>query len=222
MENRRRYKRFDVQGIHGTLVFASKVNILNLGIGGAALETDRRLDIGDTYTLRLKGGKGSIAPEGVVTWSFKSSRRMDPSGSQCIGYRTGLRFTEAATGSNPDFVSYLKSLNPPTGGLEAISLPVDAPPRAIIKRPSVFILKNISQGGLLIASDNPVKPHDRLSMKLKLAGHVAVNFTCKVTHCMRFAPGESGEILAGVEFQQMPSASRDTVTQFIDALEGGR
>ncbi|MBI4690449.1 MAG: hypothetical protein HY754_09325 [Nitrospirae bacterium] len=78
MEERRRHQRITVEGVHGNIVFSSPVKVLNISLGGAAIETIRSLilvhyDIGVEFLkidaedrIRLEAFIHSI-PAGAVT-----------------------------------------------------------------------------------------------------------------------------------------------------------
>lgn len=53
MENTRRHRRYKVNStdIQGTIIFASYVKINDISIGGISLTAEKRLFIGNEYTL---------------------------------------------------------------------------------------------------------------------------------------------------------------------------
>jgi len=78
--NKRRHPRLVVEGVHGKMVFASQVEILNLSLGGVALTADRRLNIGGEYTLKLALAGETLDIKGIVVWSALSGLRKSGEG----------------------------------------------------------------------------------------------------------------------------------------------
>jgi len=54
--DKRRHKRFrsDLMELYGKIVLAQKVEIIDISLGGVAVKTDRRLNIGREYLLKLE------------------------------------------------------------------------------------------------------------------------------------------------------------------------
>ena len=53
----RRHRRYEVQDVHGALLFRTQVKVRNLSVSGLALETPERLQLGRTYAIRLAGDR---------------------------------------------------------------------------------------------------------------------------------------------------------------------
>jgi len=66
--NKRRYKRFTIDRINviGKMLFANSVDIIDISAGGISLKTDKRLNIGGDYVLKLKGKEGLISMKCTV------------------------------------------------------------------------------------------------------------------------------------------------------------
>jgi len=52
----RRYKRFFIEGkdVQCRMFFATEVEILNISFGGGALSLNKRLNMGEEYTLKIE------------------------------------------------------------------------------------------------------------------------------------------------------------------------
>ncbi len=93
MEEKRRYQRFVVEGIEGTLMFATEVDIIDISINGVALRADRRLEIGREYTLKLEFKDKGISLNGVVVWSVLSELGKGHHEEKVPIYKAGMRFS---------------------------------------------------------------------------------------------------------------------------------
>ncbi|NWF52292.1 MAG: hypothetical protein HXY47_04340, partial [Nitrospirae bacterium] len=54
LEERRKYKRYNVEGMQGYLYMLSELVIKNISIGGMAIETEKRLDIEREYSFKIR------------------------------------------------------------------------------------------------------------------------------------------------------------------------
>ena len=56
MKERRRYKRYFIEGmdVKCRMFFTTEVKILNVSFGGVALSLNKRLNIGEEYTLKIE------------------------------------------------------------------------------------------------------------------------------------------------------------------------
>ncbi len=61
----RRHKRYEVQDVHGSLLFRTQVHVRNLSVSGLALETPERLQLGRTYAIRLAGNDDAVDVSGT-------------------------------------------------------------------------------------------------------------------------------------------------------------
>ena len=61
MLEQRHSPRFSIESmdINGRIMLANKVEILNMSVGGLLLKTDKRLNVGTIYVLRLES-KGKL------------------------------------------------------------------------------------------------------------------------------------------------------------------
>ncbi len=69
-QEKRHYERFivDVMEINSKLIFANEVEILDISLGGVSVRVDRRLNIGNEYTLKIEDKSKAIFLSGAVVW----------------------------------------------------------------------------------------------------------------------------------------------------------
>jgi len=72
--NKRRHRRFsvDVMDIKGNAVFASEVVINDISIAGVSLITDRKLDMGMEYSLKILDNDLDLPIQGTVIWCMEN------------------------------------------------------------------------------------------------------------------------------------------------------
>ena len=81
MEEKRRHKRIRVKGVYGKILKTlSELNILNLSLGGAAIEVKKSLVVGKEYSILIEDKGKQIELKGTVIWSVlkKSQKRLLP------------------------------------------------------------------------------------------------------------------------------------------------
>ena len=61
-----------MEGVYGSVLFASKAEITNISLGGVAIQVDANLKIGKEYNIRLEGKNKHIEIKGIAVWSVLS------------------------------------------------------------------------------------------------------------------------------------------------------
>jgi Tfp pilus assembly protein PilZ len=110
MKDNRRYKRHKIDDfeIHGKIAFANETIVNNLGMGGASITTDRRLNLGEEYLLSLRQQEIDIRIRGIVVWSFLSTSRPDQKGNIIPIYSVGLKFTKDSDDKIRELIALLE------------------------------------------------------------------------------------------------------------------
>jgi len=223
VEDKRRHKRFSVEGIQGNMLFSSEINILNISVGGAAIETPRRLNLGGEYTLKLEDKGKTFSIKGKVVWSELSQSRKTPSGDIVPIYRTGLQFVDVLTESAEALLGFLEAhKSTPDGRLGGIRFRIHAPERAVLSMPYSYKVKRLSAGGMLIESYERLSVDDRFPMEIFIpmgSAHKAVGFIGRVASCIEVEDSYPRHYDVGIEFLDMSEDSKNTLMEFIKSLE---
>jgi hypothetical protein len=217
---KRRHPRFTVEDVHGYLVQASKVEILNLSLGGVALRADRRLNIGSEYTLKLEMGDRVIAMPGVVVWSVLSGMRKSR-GEDAPLYSAGLKFTTAIDEKVQNLITFIdENRIVEEHRLAGLRFQVDAPGKAVLDALENYRVRLISRSGMLIEADRSLEA-DRvypMHFDLPLGGRVA--FAGRVASCLEETTGGPRRFRIGVAFVDMTSRDRELLDAFVDSITG--
>jgi len=106
----RQYKRYkmDETEIHVQLAFANEVKIQDISLGGLSFKTDRRINIGKEYHLKLAYNKSDIATKGIVVWSLLSNSQTDSKGNVIPIYSCGLKFTNETKEQVKSFMALIE------------------------------------------------------------------------------------------------------------------
>ena len=94
MKEKRRYKRFLIEGmdVQCRMFFTTEVKILDISFGGAALSLNKRLNMGEKYTLKIESENNTISLEGVVVWENMTSLTREVKGKKFPIYEVGIKF----------------------------------------------------------------------------------------------------------------------------------
>jgi hypothetical protein len=214
--NKRRHPRFTVEGVHGRMVFASQVDILNLSLGGVAIKADRRLNIGGEYTLKLELAGEAIDIKGLVVWSVMSGLRK--SGKDTVPeYSAGLRFKDIFTERLlrlMAFIDHHKVFEEHRVG--GMRFRIDAPGKALLDSPEHYRVKLISRSGMLIETTHPLELDGVYPMEISPPGAEPIRFEGRVASAMNMP--DEGHVELGIEFLTLPPEDDLRLQAFIESL----
>jgi Tfp pilus assembly protein PilZ len=218
--NKRREPRFVVEGLQGKMTFASEVSILNMSLSGVAIRTDRRLNIGTEYQLRLENGTDSLNVRGTVVWCSLESRRKDTRGEDILIYSAGLRFTNVMTEALQNLMTFLehhkRHADQRTGG---VRFEIDATGRALLDVPQPFRVKVLSLTGMLVQSVTRLDLETVIPMELLLDEGSPLIFDGRVAYCTEVDLDDGTVFEIGIEFAQMPDSDSSRIDTYIERLK---
>jgi hypothetical protein len=219
MQEKRRHPRFSVEGIQGTMVQASFVEIVNMSIGGVALRADIRLNIGREYTLKLDVEGRVVQTKGTVVWSVLSGRRKGPSGEDVTQYSAGLRFRDVLTGTLADLVTFIddnKLIN--EHRMSGLRFRIDAPDKALIDALHAYKVQIISLSGMLIEINQPLDLEGLFPMEILTPQGEAVKFVGRIASCLEVSDEGPPHYEVGVEFIEMSPNDRSRLDAYVVSL----
>ena len=91
---KRKNKRHAVEGVSGNVLYTSDLEVLNISIDGAAIETSKRLELNRTYTFKINHRGACLNLRGRIVWATLVSKVNKATGTITPGYRVGIRFTD--------------------------------------------------------------------------------------------------------------------------------
>jgi hypothetical protein len=98
LQERRQHKRYPADGIYINIkmLFATRVSVCNLSLGGISFETDRRLNVGKSYKFRMETQGLMTTVEGTIVWCSLIRSARDAKENIIPLYRAGMQFTNVA------------------------------------------------------------------------------------------------------------------------------
>ena len=98
MAEKGQYKRLSVKNlnIQSEMSLAKKLTIINISSGGLLVKADRRLNIGNSYVLKIGYKDTVVFTKAVVRWSFLVESIEDTDGNIIPLYIAGMQFDEVS------------------------------------------------------------------------------------------------------------------------------
>ncbi len=215
---KRKHKRYPVDGLHGNMLLASNINVINLSLGGAAIEAEKRLNIGSEYTLKLESGKEPLSLKGVVVWSVISKSRQTEKGDSVPVYTAGLQFKEVfdeKARSLLDFLDSKRTLE--EGRLSGLRFMIESKEPAVLDWPFSYSVKNISADGMEIETDHGFNPREVFMMELFLDEIEPVSLSGMVSSCREIA-GDANAYHVDIKFLSMSDEHRVMIEEYVKSL----
>jgi len=94
----RRHRRYDVDGVQGSLLYSLDARILNMSLTGMAIETTSFLKTGGQYWLRVPTGDTQIRFKADVRWCHLVRNERNAAGEMRAVYQAGIDFRRAIYG----------------------------------------------------------------------------------------------------------------------------
>lgn len=221
-EDKRRHKRFIVNGIHGNVLFPSDMEILNISMDGAAIETTKRLNINREYTFKFKYKNAVLNLRGLVVWSILTYRERERKGSKEIipVYRGGIRFTDILNEKTNLLLNFIEENKIRTleKRLTGVRFKIAAPENIQLDYPYTYEVKRMSLSGMLIEIENPLDLNSRYDIELFINENV-VKVEGRVANCTEIK-SESGAVYdIGIEFVKVSDNDKKLLKNFLSTLQ---
>jgi len=230
MQRTRRYKRFSVDhmGINGNMAFARKVKIHDIGIGGISLKTDRRLYIGDEYTLRIQWNGHAMTVNGIIVWSSLDEMTKTGHGNTAEPYRNGMKFSSVSKGQFNEIVNFIEEHKRETdkdiniyslsGERLHIRFQIEPPDKVILNFREDYKVKKLSSGGMLIENENALDIENTLPMEIRFPEKISVKVAGRVASCLALQKKHSENYDIGIEFLEISRRDSKVLNDFIHTI----
>ena len=223
MQNRRRFKRFTLKvlEIHGRMLAATEVKIIDISIGGVRLKANRRLNIGNEYALKFEAVDKTLSLKGVVVWSSLSDNMEGPHGGVVPVYTAGLKFTHISADKITqllDFIEEHKKEEVYRMGSSRLNVRfhINDPEKAILNYAASYKVKKISLGGMLIECVQALDVESRIPMELSLQDDKPLKFTGRIASCQVMEQGDPKQYDIGIEFLGLTTNDKEMLATFVE------
>ncbi len=230
LRENRRYKRFsvDILGINGKMMFANEVEIQDISIGGISIRVDRRLNMGNEYTLKIGNGSKTIALKGSVVWSKISGTKKGKQDEVIPFYTAGMKFVTMTTDKVQELANFLEGqanfsreeLHKPSGLRCSMRFLVTSPlKKAVLNIRESYAVSKISLGGMLISSESPLEIEERIPMEILLPEDKQIQFMGRIASCLSAPEAAEPRYDVGIEFVEMSEEDRTDLKKFVAVLD---
>lgn len=231
MQERRRYKRFKIEGmgIDGKMLFARNVKILDMSVGGMLVETDKRLNPGSEHILKLRHKDKIIPIKSVVAWCLLGKSERNPKGEVIPIYHAGMEFINVTDETRRRIARFIEDqkkeadknvdIFQSSGRRLYIRFQIVTPEEVTDFFESCKI-KEISLGGMLIESEHSPEIENKLQMEIFLPEDEPITLTGSIVSCHLIGKEEPKLYELGIEFLEMSDEDRDRLRKFISYIEG--
>lgn len=216
----RKFRRFDVDSVHGRMAYLSDINILNISMDGAAIATTQRLSLDREYALKLNYETSTLTLRGKIVWSVLSHSKTLKNGEVVPVYKAGVKFTNVLTAEATNLITYIEKSR--TSDMEkrilGVRFKVSQPDNAMITMPCEYEIRKISLAGMLIAADTAHEIDSEHEMEIHLDG-TSITVVGRIANLAE-VKGEGNEKYdIGVEFIKIPEEGLMILSSYLEALE---
>jgi c-di-GMP-binding flagellar brake protein YcgR len=220
LEERRRYPRISVEGITGRLFYAEKAKVLNISLGGMAIEISRRLEINREYNLKIKAEDGRFDFKGRVVWAILVGSLKGHGGDVIPVYQAGLKFVNLLDEKIKRLLEFIEKHRAGESRfeerIEGLRFKVKSL-SGIVEHPQKYKVKIISLGGMLIELPESFEINTVFPMELFIPGGLKIELKGRVASCMK---NEKNKEMydVGIEFIEVPPEDKKRLSDFLASI----
>lgn len=211
----RRHRRYDVEGVVGSLLFSVEVTILDISAGGMQVETASRLMVGRRYSFRLQREGRTLQVKGKVAWSVLTGTARLAEGEVAPVYKAGIAFERTLTEEGRELVDFIQesiTVRPELRLFGRLQVTDDRPATAELG--SGLAVKRLSLSGMLVESELDSRLDEVLTMEVRL-GEVQIAVSGRVAYVSQGA-GAGGSNQLGIEFLDLTEHQRAAISRFVE------
>jgi hypothetical protein len=230
MKDRRLNLRFtaDILDMHGKSSYANNVRILDMSVSGIALKTLRNLEAGSECILQIKAEEKTLITRAVVIWSSPGGNIKTLKGNSLPIYKIGMKFADVSDDKLKeitDFIEKHKRAEDKQTDLFTISglrvyirFQIEAPEKTVLVSLRNHKIRNLSFGGMLMESSDPLDVGRKLSLEIIRSKNKSIKVLGEVVSCRAAQDTRQGYNI-GIEFLEMPDKDREMLRELICLLE---
>jgi len=218
--NNRRYKRYFVDGMHGNLLYSSDLEVLNISIDGAAIETTKRLELNREYTFKIRYKDVNLTLKGRVIWAILISKEKKDSKTSIPVYRSGVVFADTLSEKANMLLNFIEEHKIKTfeSRLGTVRFKITNTDNIKIDLPYRYKVKKISLAGMLAETEYPLEIDSHHDIELFL-NNIVVNIVGRIANCEKLERGKIVIYNNGIEFMQMSDRDIKLLENYLETLE---
>jgi hypothetical protein len=215
----RRHPRYMVEDVQGNVLYTSDIEVLNISVDGAAIETARRLEVNREYSFRIKYKDISLSLKGSVVWALLTTRFKKDMQSSVPVYRAGIKFTDVLSEKAEALLKFIEENRETKTGARpgGIRFNIANAKNITIDLPRKYSVKKISLSGMLVETEYPLSLDDQYSIELFLDGD-AIAIVGRIAYCRKI-DAHLSQYDIGIEFVMLTDSDRKLLQHFLGTLE---
>ena len=216
----RRDKRFFVDGMHGNLLYSSDIEVLNISIDGAAIETTKRLELNHEYTFKIQYKDANLTLKGRVVWAILISKEKKESKTSIPVYRAGVAFADTLSEKANLLLDFIEEHKIKTfeSRLGTVRFKISNTDNIKIDLPYRYKVKKISLAGMLAETEYPMEIDSDHDIELFLNDNV-INIVGRIANCEKLEGGKIVIYNTGIEFMEMSDRDIKLLENYLETLE---
>jgi hypothetical protein len=220
-ENRKNTRvKIESMDVRCKMHFDTDVALMNISLSGACIGLNKPLEMGGEYLMHIESGDKTVSIRGTVIWERITGSRRSEKGEIFPRYDVGLSFEDVITEKGKALVEFIESSimpKPSKVRLKGVRVKVIKPDmNTLVKDHNTYKIMKISEGGLLIETDQRLDLESRYRMEITLPGEKQpVRFLGRVASCLTMAERMPFIFGAGIEFLEMSDRDRERLNKFV-------
>ncbi len=213
---KRRYRRYEVHDLYGSLLFRVEVKILNLSLTGMAVEATQQLKQGRVHAVRLGQGDSAVSLDATIRWCRLVGTRKSASGEPVTVYLAGLTFDGMVSEKAEHVMEFLKEHVVLALQKRVIGRfrPKGESPIELAARVEFEVAK-VSLSGMLLKTRILPTLDSTFDVEMAIAG-APFESSCRVAYVQRSGGTDAEpEVDVGVEFAGLGEPQQVVLRQFI-------
>ncbi|MBZ0113637.1 MAG: PilZ domain-containing protein [Thermoanaerobaculia bacterium] len=216
--NKRRHRRYDVEGVHGSLAYKMDAQVLNMSLTGMAMETGAMLKVGSNYRLQVPFEKEILDLPADVKWCHLVRTETNASGDVVPVYQAGIDFRSVLDEKARQILSFIES-----------HIIVDLEQRLFgrfkiqdvetieLAESREFVVRRLSLSGMLIETGFSPQLDEVFDLEIRLRDQL-VELRGRVANVHQIRSGRDSMAEIGVEFSGLEESQRRVFESFIEGL----
>lgn len=217
--DKRKQKRYSVEGIHGNVLYSFDLEIINISIDGAAIETSKRLELNREYTFKIQYKDSSLNLKGIVVWANLISKEKTDTQTVIPVYRAGIKFIDTLSEKAALLLKFIEENRMETSESRiGVRSKIAKPVVVKIDLPHKYKVKKLSLSGMLIEIESPLDIDSHYTIELFL-NETPVNIIGRVANCTKIDSPDSPHYEIGIELTEISDNDREFLKDFLNTLK---
>jgi len=215
-KEKRKHKRYVVEGIFGSMVSSENVTVINISLDGVQIKTDKRLIPGREYGLKISNEDVKLLLKGEVAWCVLGGSQQVKKGEQIPVYTAGMKFVAGQDDKLEDLLKFIDQsrIDKREQRLSGVRFMLKSQHEAGLE--SHYRIRQLSLSGMLVEAQEPIDVESSVNVQMNLENDM-VEATCRVAYCD--TDTEKDAVLIGLEFSDFQGEGGRILNAFVAELE---